>query len=98
MYKQFGFLPIFSLRISEPIKKNRFVFVLISPFLFINLSLLSAAILVPAFSHYFTILLAYHCGMCLIDLIYVKNLMKSPKTALIEETDTGFEILIAPIS
>ena len=98
MYKQFGFLPIFSLRISEPIKKNRFVFVLISPFLFINLSLLSAAILVPAFSHYFTILLAYHCGMCLIDLIYVKNLMKSPKTALIEETATGFEILIAPIS
>ena len=75
MYKQFGFLPIFSLRISEPIKKNRFVFVLLAPFIFINLTLILGALLIPAFAHYFIILFAYHCGICLIDLIYVKNLI-----------------------
>ncbi|TQR19049.1 DUF3267 domain-containing protein [Psychrobacillus vulpis] len=95
--KQFGFLPIVSIRIFEPINKNIFVFSLLAPFIFINLALLTAALLLPIFAHYFTILLAYHCGMCLIDLIYVKNLLKSPKKALIEETDAGYEILIATV-
>lgn len=94
--KQYNCLPIFTLRVTEPINKNRFIFSLLAPFIFINLALISAAILMPVYAHYFTILLAYHCGICLIDLIYVKNLSKSPKRALIEETDAGYEILIAP--
>jgi hypothetical protein len=94
--KQYGFLPIVNLRVIEPINKNRFIFSLLAPFIFLNLSLVIAALLVPMFAHYFTMLLAYHCGICLIDLIYVKNLSKSPKTALIEETDAGYEILVAP--
>ncbi|MFF2755740.1 DUF3267 domain-containing protein [Psychrobacillus sp. NPDC058041] len=94
--KKYGILPTVSLRVFEPINKNRFIFSLLAPFIFINIALITAAILVPIFAHYFTILLAYHCGICLIDLIYVKNLSKSPKQALIEETDAGYEILIAP--
>lgn len=94
--KQYGFLPVVTVRIFEPIHKSRFIFSLLAPFIFINAALISAAILFPIFAHYFTMLLAYHCGICLIDLIYVKNLSKSPKKALIEETDNGFEILVAP--
>ena len=41
-------------------------------------------------------LLAYHCGLCLIDLFILKNLLRSPKKALIEETETGYEILVPP--
>lgn len=92
---QFKVLPIFTIRVFEPINKNRFLFSLLSPFIFINIVLITLAIGLPNFAHYFTILFAYHCGMCLIDLIYVKNLNKSPKKAFIEETDAGYEILIA---
>ncbi|MFJ5772057.1 DUF3267 domain-containing protein [Psychrobacillus sp. NPDC093180] len=94
--KQFGFLPTVSIRVVEPIIKKRFIYSLLAPFIFINLVLIIGALLVPVFSHYFTMLLAYHCGICLIDLIYVKHLSKSPKSAYIEETEAGFEILIAP--
>lgn len=94
--KQFGFLPTVSVRVVEPINKNRFIFSLLAPFIFINVILIVGALLIPIFSHYFTMLFAYHCGICLIDLIYVKHLSKSPKSAYIEETEAGFEILITP--
>lgn len=92
---QFRFIPILHLRIIEPIQKTRFLFILLAPFIFVNALLVIGALAIPSFAHYFTILFAYHCGICLIDIIYVKNLSKSPKSALIEETDAGYEILIA---
>lgn len=93
--KQFGILPVVSIRIVEPIIKSRFIFSLLAPFIFVNFALIVCALFIPIFAHYFTMLFAYHCGICLIDLIYVKHLSKSPKCAFIEETDTGYEILIA---
>ena len=95
VFNQFRFIPILHLRIIEPIQKSRFLFILLAPFIFVNTLLIIGALAIPIFAHYFTILFAYHCGICLIDLIYVKNLSKSPKCALIEETDAGYEILIA---
>ncbi|WP_075619902.1 DUF3267 domain-containing protein [Paenisporosarcina indica] len=94
--KQIGFMPILSMRVKEPVSKNRFLLALLTPFLCINTMLIAGAFLLPAFGHYFTMLLAYHCGLCLIDLLYIKNLARSPKKALIEETETGYEILIPP--
>lgn len=93
--KQFRYIPTLHLRIIEPICKSRFLFILMAPFIFVNVLLIIGALTIPIFAHYFTILFAYHCGICLIDLIYAKNLSKSPKHALIEETDAGYEILIA---
>lgn len=95
VFNQFRFIPILHLRIIEPIQKSRFLFILIAPFIFVNIFLIIGALAIPNFAHYFTMLFAYHCGICLIDLIYVKNLSKSPKSAYIEETDAGYEILIA---
>ncbi|WP_277587104.1 DUF3267 domain-containing protein [Psychrobacillus antarcticus] len=92
---QFKFIPILHLRIIEPIQKSRFLFILLAPFIFVNVLLVIGALAIPSFAHYFTILFAYHCGICLIDLVYVKHLSKSPKSAFIEETDAGYEILIA---
>ncbi|QBP40427.1 DUF3267 domain-containing protein [Paenisporosarcina antarctica] len=94
--KQFNFIPILSIRIKEPVPKALFLFALLAPFFIINSILVAGAFMLPAFGHYFTILLAFHSGLCLIDLLYIKNLARSPKKAFIEETDTGYEILVPP--
>lgn len=89
-----GFIPTLNMRIHEPVMKSHYMISLIIPFITINSGLIISAILFPSFRHYFAILLAYHCGLCLIDLLYFKHLLKTPKKALIEETDKGFQILI----
>lgn len=92
--KNFKVFPIVSLHIKEPVSKKRFLFTLLSPFLLINTIIIILSISFPVYSHYFAMLLAYHCGLCLTDLIYLRNLAHSPKDALIEETETGYEILV----
>jgi Putative zincin peptidase len=87
-------LPIVSLRVDRPISKNLYMIALLAPFLVINSILLYGCIQFPHYSHYFAILLAFHSGICAIDFIYAKQLMNSPKNALIEENEDGYEILI----
>jgi hypothetical protein len=94
--KLFVFVPVLSLFVKEPVPKFNFVLSLLMPFVVLNTVLLAGAYALPAFAHYFSILLAFHCGLCLIDLIYVKHLVRSPKTSLVEETAHGYEILIPP--
>ncbi|WP_019414344.1 DUF3267 domain-containing protein [Paenisporosarcina sp. TG20] len=96
--KQFSIMPILSIRIKEPVPKSLFLFALLAPLVIINSILIIGAFVFPVFGHYFAMLLAYHCGLCLIDLLYIQNLARSPKKALIEETDTGYEILVPPVN
>jgi len=91
---QFYFIPIMSVRVRRPIPKSAFILALISPFLLINGMLLIGAGLFPSYSHYFTMLTAFHSGICLVDFLYAKCLFKSPKHAYIEEYDEGYEILV----
>ncbi|MGH2319249.1 DUF3267 domain-containing protein [Planococcus sp. SE5232] len=95
--KQLKVCPAILLHINEPVPKLRFLLSLATPFLFLNTAIVTLSILMPAFSHYFAMLLAYHCALCLTDIIYLRNLARSPKYALIEETETGFEILVPPV-
>lgn len=95
--KQMKVCPAISLHINEPVPKIRFLLSLATPFLVLNTVLVTLSVLYPAFTHYFAMLLAYHCALCLTDIIYLRNLARSPKYALIEETDTGFEILVPPV-
>lgn len=92
--KQMGLMPIITLKIAEPVAKKRFILTLVTPFFLINAAIVVLSVWMPSFSHYFAMLLAYHCALCVPDLIYMRNLARSPKHALIEETDTGFEILV----
>lgn len=89
-----GLIPVLNMQIHEPIVKFRYTVSLVSPFIVINSVFIIGAISFPSFRHYFTFLLAYHSGLCLIDLLYAKHLFKTPKHALIEETEKGFQILI----
>lgn len=92
--KQLLLLPGISLHIKEPVPKTRFLLALLSPVVLLNGLIILMSILFPAYIHYFAILLAYHCSLCLTDLVYVRHLHRTPKHALIEETETGFEILV----
>lgn len=93
---QFFFIPVLHMRLREPISKNRYIVALLTPFIFLNALILLGTLLLPAYTHYGTLLLAYHSGLCLIDILYVKYLWKSPKEAQIEETPKGYEILVPP--
>lgn len=87
-------IPILHMRIKETIPKNRYVFALLAPFMFLNMFLILIAIGYPQYAHYVCILLGIHCSICVIDLLNVKNLWRSPPNAIVEETPKGYEILV----
>lgn len=91
---RFRIVPILRMRLKETIPKNRYVFALLAPFIFLNTFLLSIAINFPQYAHYACILLGIHCSICVIDLLNVKNLWSSPPNAIVEETPKGYEILV----
>lgn len=93
---RFEYIPILNLRIKKTIPKNRYIFTLLTPFIFINSILIFLAIALPQYSHYTCLLLACHCSICLIDILYVKHLIRAPRSAVIEETPKGYEILVPP--
>lgn len=87
-------VPIIQMRLKETIPKNRYMITLLAPFFLLNSLLLGLAFFFPQFAHYFCILLSIHCSICLLDILFVKNLWKAPKNAIIEETPKGYEILV----
>jgi hypothetical protein len=91
---KFSFIPILHMRLQDPIPKRRYIFSLLAPFSTLNPIFLLGALVWPEFSHYFCLLFALHCSICLLDLLYVKDLWRAPKNAIIEETPRGYEILI----
>lgn len=88
------FVPVMHMRIQQPIPKYRYLFTLLTPFIFLNTAFILLGVNFPEYAHYYSFLLAYHCSMCLMDLLYVKNLLSAPRDAIIEETPKGYEILV----
>jgi len=93
----YKFIPIIKMRIKSIIPKNRYVFTLSAPFIIINGLLIFLAATYEQYAHYTCFLLAYHCSICFIDFLFIKNLMHAPKNAVIEETPKGCEILVPSI-
>jgi hypothetical protein len=93
-----GVLPVIHIRVHEPIRKWNFLLALFFPFFVIGLLIFSGYILFPSYSHYFTILLAYHIGLCVSDFICASNVLFAPNHSYIEENDNGFEILINKVA
>lgn len=92
--RYFRIIPIIEIKVESPVPKKTFGLALILPFMIINIALLSFALNAPEYGHYISILLAYHNGISFFDLIYFKELFFSPKNALVEECDDGYEILV----
>lgn len=91
---KFFILPIIQIRVVEPISKWFFIFSLIMPFIFIDGLLFIACFAFHDYVHYFTILLAFHIGICVSDFICLKKVLLAPNKAYIEENEDGFEILV----
>lgn len=89
-----GFIPVIRICVEDPIKKWNFLIALFFPFLFIGIFIFIGYIELPNYSHYFTIILAYHIGLCVSDFIRAKNILFAPNNSYIEENDEGFEILV----
>ncbi|WP_234978427.1 DUF3267 domain-containing protein [Bacillus tuaregi] len=87
-------MPVIQIQIIEPISKWQYILTLILPFILINGFLFTACWIFNNYVHYFTILLAFHIGLCVSDFIYIKNVLKAPNRAYIEENENGFEILV----
>lgn len=92
--KNFFILPVIHARLLEVVSKRLYCVALILPFICLNSIFIAGAILFPAFAHFFSIFLALHCSMCLIDLLFLKQILAAPKNAFIEETPKGYEILV----
>lgn len=90
---QYHFIPIIHMRLHS-IPKRSYLIALITPFIVINSLLLLGGFIIPLYAHYFSAILALHCSICLMDILYLKNLMYAPKDAIIEETPRGYEILV----
>ena len=91
---KYGIIPNIQIQVYEPVTKRLFMLALLSPFIVINCLLIGACYLFPHYVHYFTILLAYHVGICLPDMICAKNVISAPIQSYIEENDDGIEILL----
>ncbi|MFC7688235.1 DUF3267 domain-containing protein [Ureibacillus sp. GCM10028918] len=94
---EYRFIPIIRMRIKSIIPKKRYVITLLAPFVIINGVLIFVAVSYKEYAHLSCLLLAFHCSICLIDFLYIKNLIHAPKNSVIEETPRGCEILVPTI-
>ena len=95
--KQFGHALVIHMRLQQYIPKNRYIIALLGPFVILNGGFIFGGFLYPQYAHYYSLLLAFHCALCLIDILYAKHLVAAPKNAIIEETPKGYEILVPSI-
>lgn len=91
---KFGGIPVIHMIIDDLITRNQYIFALVLPMIIINSALLFAAFTWQQYAHYLCILFAYHCAICLLDVLLIRTIIKAPSTAVIEETEKGYEILV----
>lgn len=91
---QYLFIPILQLRLRQGIPKRNYIVALLTPFIVLNTAIIIGGFSIPQYAHYFSLLLALHCSICLMDFLYVNHLMSAPSNAIIEETPRGYEILV----
>lgn len=82
------------IRFTDPVTKIAYMISLIFPFVTIKIVGVIFIVLVPEYFHYTVLLLALHTGLCVEDFIYLKNIFRTPKSCLIDETEDSLEILI----
>ncbi|WP_042349662.1 DUF3267 domain-containing protein [Bacillus massiliigorillae] len=92
--KPFMYLPIITIKIVEPISKWLFIVTLLTPFIVVSTFVLLCTLMFPSYAHYLTILLSLHIGLCVSDLITLKNIFFSPPRCLIEEFEDDIQLLV----
>ena len=86
--------PLLQIRICEPISKRLYMTSLFMPLIIVSLVLCVCITALPQYSHYLSILFSFHLGLCVTDIISLKNMFGSPSSSYIEEHDDGYNILV----
>lgn len=92
--RPYKFLPVIDIQVKDPISKWLFLLSLLTPFVIISSTLLFFTIIQPLYSHYFTILLSIHIGICVPDFITFRSILHSPQNSYVEESEEDLKILI----
>lgn len=92
--KKYLMIPSIHIKVKRLVPKYRYLSSLLAPFLLLNGVFLYLAILFPNLTHYFCIYFAINCSICLIDLLFVKDIFTAPHHSFIEETPKGYEVLV----
>ncbi|WP_078381555.1 DUF3267 domain-containing protein [Sutcliffiella halmapala] len=90
-----GLIPLITLKIQKPFSKIQSYIVFLTPFVFITFIMILLATIFPNYYHYFSILAALNIGLCIPDLLYVKQIQAAPRSCQIEELNNdGYDILV----
>lgn len=87
------YLPVIYIKTNCNVNKTNMILSLITPFLTVTALMIAGLVTNPSYLHYFCLGIAFHTGLCVTDFIFLKQLVKAPKTCVIEEADESFEIL-----
>lgn len=87
-------IPILMTRSKRSLSKPFIIFVMGTPFLFVTAFMFGACVVFPGYIHYFSIIAAVNFGLCVPDLIHLRQFIKAPKSCTVEEIEDGYDILI----
>ena len=84
----------FAIKVNEPISKLLYLMALLTPFTVTSVLIFLFSAEFPEYFHYWSILFSINTGMSLTDFLKVKSVVASPFKSFIEESETGYEILV----
>lgn len=87
-------IPLLKITICEPISKKLYMTSLFMPIIIVTLVLGACITAFPQYCHYLSMLLSFHLGLCVTDIISLKNMFGSPSSSYIEDHDDGYNILV----
>lgn len=92
--RHFVVVPFIEVKLDETVKKNRYLFALIAPFLIMSLLWVAIYYYYDLKSVYMYLTLAIHLAICTTDLYCFFTYLKFPKNSYIEDSARGIRVLI----
>nr|WP_246238084.1 DUF3267 domain-containing protein [Alkalicoccus luteus] len=85
--------PFLFYSVKEPVSRTLSLVSTLFPAVVITLFALTAAALLPAYTHVIAIVSAFHFGLCTYDFFTARQMFSAPKECLIEDNRSGFHIV-----
>ncbi|MES5811649.1 DUF3267 domain-containing protein [Mammaliicoccus sciuri] len=86
-------LPLYNIRVYQPVNKIVFCFALICPLVTITTLSIALVNIIPQYGHYILFIMSINIGISIIDLLYLKIILFTKKGTYIEERKNGIELL-----
>ncbi|WHI91796.1 DUF3267 domain-containing protein [Mammaliicoccus lentus] len=86
-------LPLYNIRVDQPVNKILFCCALICPIVTITALSIFLINIIPQYGHYILFIMSVNIGISIIDLLYLKIILFTKKGTYIEERKNGIELL-----